>query len=31
LHFTSTTPVDMRELIVELCAQGQDASVMALL
>lgn len=31
LHFISATPADMRELIVELCAQGQDAAVMALL
>ncbi|MCY1669970.1 RluA family pseudouridine synthase [Novosphingobium sp. SL115] len=30
LHFVSATPVDMRELIVELCAEGQDAKVMAM-
>lgn len=30
LHFTSSTPVDMRELIVELCAEGQDAKIMAM-
>lgn len=30
LHFASSTPVDMRELIVELCAEGQDAKVMAM-
>ena len=29
-HFASPTPVDMRELIVDLCAEGQDASVMRL-
>lgn len=31
VHFISATPVDMRELIVELCAEGQDAKVMAML
>ncbi|MFN4134328.1 MAG: RluA family pseudouridine synthase [Novosphingobium sp.] len=31
LHFISPTPVDMRELVVELCADGQDAKVMAML
>ncbi len=30
LRFTSATPVDMRELIIELCAEGQDAKVMSL-
>lgn len=30
LHFASPTPVDMRELIVELCAEGQDAKLMAM-
>lgn len=30
LHFTSTTPVDIRELIVELCAEGQDTRVLAM-
>ncbi|WP_298290094.1 RluA family pseudouridine synthase [Novosphingobium sp.] len=30
-RFTSTTPVDMRELIIELCAEGHDAKVMALM
>ncbi|CAH0495471.1 Ribosomal large subunit pseudouridine synthase D [Novosphingobium sp. CECT 9465] len=30
LHFTSPTPVDMRELIVELCAEGQDTRVLAM-
>lgn len=30
LRFTSPTPVDMRELIVELCAEGQDARIMAM-
>ncbi len=29
LHFASSTPVDMRELIVELCAQEQGAALMA--
>lgn len=29
-HFASPTPVDMRELIVELCAEGHDATVMRL-
>ncbi|BEU99567.1 RluA family pseudouridine synthase [Novosphingobium olei] len=28
LHFASSTPVDMRELIVELCAQEQGARLM---
>lgn len=30
LHFISPTPVDIRELIVELCAEGQDARVLAM-
>ena len=30
-HFASPTPVDMRELIVELCAEGHDAKVLAML
>lgn len=30
LHFASSTPVDMRELIVELCAEGQDERIMAM-
>ncbi|OYX60377.1 MAG: pseudouridine synthase [Novosphingobium sp. 32-60-15] len=30
LHFTSPTPVDIRELIVELCAEGQDTRVLAM-
>ena len=29
LHFASPTPVDLRELIVELCAQEQGARLMA--
>ncbi|GAO55353.1 RluA family pseudouridine synthase [Novosphingobium sp. MD-1] len=29
LHFASPTPVDMRELIVELCVEGQNAVAMS--